>query len=241
VGIETSDADPVPLGHRFDVVWRGYHRRQVNEYVDLALGWLAADRDTAVNLVSELALQLDECRSETLRLRQRVDQLCREPMNPDGVADRLRRHVEIACGEASDIVASARARADHIRIAALDKARRREVVADRKRQQVEEDFRVAMAARRDEAMRNLRTYEQACRDEADRLVRDAREDAARLARHSGINCCRCLPASSADIGLIVAGCRHGTPEFPLVRATETDVNSRVARLSRRRGRGRCRG
>jgi cell division septum initiation protein DivIVA len=179
VGIETSDADPVPLGHRFDVVWRGYHRRQVNEYVDLALGWLAADRDTAVNLVYELTLQLDECRSEALRLRQRVDRLCREPMNPDAVADRLRRHVEIACAEASDIVARARARADHLRVAALDEARRQEVAAERRRQQVEEDFRLAMAARRDEAMRNLRGYERACRAEADRLVRDARASAAR--------------------------------------------------------------
>ncbi len=179
MGIETSDADPVPLGHRFDVVWRGYHRRQVNEYVDLALGWLAADRDTAVNLVCELTLQLDECRSEALRLRQRVDRLCREPMNPDAVADRLRRHVEIACGEASDIVARARARADHLRMAALDEARRQEVAAERRRQQIEEDFRLAMAARRDEAIRNLRGYERACRAEADRLVRDARADAAR--------------------------------------------------------------
>jgi hypothetical protein len=179
VGIEISDADPVPLGHRFDVVWRGYHRRQVNEYVDLALGWLAADRDTAVNLVYELALQLEECRSETLRLRQRIDQICREPMSPDAVADRLRRHVEIACGQASDTIARARARADHLRIAALDEVRRQEAAVERRRQQVEEDFQLAMAARRDEAMRILRGYERACRDEADRLVRNAREDAAR--------------------------------------------------------------
>jgi hypothetical protein len=179
VGIETSDANPVPLGHRFDVVWRGYHRRQVNEYVDLALGWLAADRDTAVDLVCDLALQLDESRSETLRLRQRVDRLCREPMDPNAVAERLRRQVEIACAEASDIVAKARARADHIRTAALDETHRQEAAAERRRERIEEDFQLAMAARRDEAIRNLRGYEQACRAEADRLVRDAKLDAAR--------------------------------------------------------------
>ena len=30
----THERDPVPLGHRFDVVWRGYDRRQVDEYLD---------------------------------------------------------------------------------------------------------------------------------------------------------------------------------------------------------------
>jgi colicin import membrane protein len=179
VGIETSDSDLVPQGHRFDVVWRGYHRRQVNEYVDLALGWLTADRNTAVNMVYELALQLDECRSEALRLRQRVDQLCREPMDPDAVAERLRRYVQIARAEASDVVTKARARADHIRTGALDEARRQEAAAERRRQLAEEDFQLAMTARRAEAVCNLRTYEQACRAEADRLVRDARADAAR--------------------------------------------------------------
>jgi alpha-1,2-mannosyltransferase len=37
-----------------------------------------------------------------------------------------------------------------------------------------------------------------------------------LVRLSGINRCCCVPANGADIGLIVAGCRHGTPEVALV-------------------------
>ena len=36
------------------------------------------------------------------------------------------------------------------------------------------------------------------------------------ARLPGIQCVGCDPANGAEIGLIVAGRRHGTPEVPLV-------------------------
>jgi uncharacterized glyoxalase superfamily protein PhnB len=41
---------------------------------------------------------------------------------------------------------------------------------------------------------------------------------AATVRLSAINCCRHVPAHGADTWWIVAGCRRGTPEVPLVGA-----------------------
>jgi hypothetical protein len=172
-------ADPVPPGHRFDVVWRGYHRRQVREYVNLQLRWLTEDRDAAMKMVGTLTELLEESRSRTRLLQERLDRICRTPLSPDAVAERLGRQVAIARAEAARIITGARARAEHIRVAAAEDAVRQATAAERRRRQVEEDFRIAMAERRAAIMRSLREHETACRAEADQLVRDAGQAAAR--------------------------------------------------------------
>jgi colicin import membrane protein len=175
-----ADADdPVPLGYRFDVVWRGYHRRQVDEYVEVALRYLTADRDAAINLVCNLTRLLEQSRSQARHLRERYDRLCRTPLAPDALGERVRRVVQLAQAEASEIVTRARARAEHIRLGAAEDAARQLARAEQRRQQIEADFQTAMSARRAESLRRLRVYEAARRAEADRVVREAREEAAR--------------------------------------------------------------
>jgi colicin import membrane protein len=175
---DIDNADPVPLGHRFDVVWRGYHRRQVNEYVNLQLRWLTEDRDAAMEMVRSLTELLEESRSETRLARERLDRVCRTPLSPDAVSERLCRQVAIAQAEAARIVTTARARAEHIRVEAAEDAVRQAAAAERRRREAEEDFQIAMAERRAAIMRRLREHEAACRAEADQLVRDASQAAA---------------------------------------------------------------
>ena len=173
------ERDPVPLGHRFDVVWRGYDRRQVNEYVDDELRALTLDRDAATTMVCDLVKLLDEARAEVWRLRERYDWLCRSPFAQDAVDERLRRRIELATAEASAIVVRARVRAEHIRVTAAERVAGAEAEAAYRRRRVEEDFSLAMASRRTELMRGLREHEAACRAEAERLVRAADQAAAR--------------------------------------------------------------
>jgi colicin import membrane protein len=174
-----DDSDPVPLGHRFDVVWRGYDRRQVEEYLEVELRTLTEDRDAATRLVCDLARLLDDTRAQVYRIRERYDELCLAPFSADAVDARLRRLVELAHADASNIVMRARVRADRILLTAAEDAARETEAAVRRRQRVEEDFRLAMAIRRAEVVQDLRDREAACRVEAERLVQDAHETAAR--------------------------------------------------------------
>jgi colicin import membrane protein len=177
--VGAGEGDPVPLGHRFDVVWRGYDRRQVAEYLEVELRTLTEDRDAATELVCDLARLLDETRGQVVRLRERYNELCLAPLSSGAVDARLRRRVEIAQAEASNIVMRARVRAEHILLTAAEEAGRETDAAARRRHRVEEDFRIAMAARRAEVMHDLRAHEAACRADAERLVRDAQETAVR--------------------------------------------------------------
>jgi colicin import membrane protein len=174
-----EDVELVPPGYRFDVVWRGYHRRQVNEFLDIEVQTIAMDRDAAVDMVADLAGQIEASRSEFDALRARLNRLCRQPLAPASVDERLGRMIELVQGEASAIVTRARATAEHLRTASLERIRQQEECADRRRQQIEDDFMIAMATRREESMRALREHEVIRRAEADRLVRDASEDARR--------------------------------------------------------------
>jgi colicin import membrane protein len=174
-----ENADPVPNGHRFDVVWRGYSRRQVREFIDRELRWLTEDRDAAVAALANLAGLLDESRFELRCLRERLDRVCQAPLSPQAVGERMGRLVDLARGEASDIVTRARAIAEHIRVSAAEDAARLAAAAEERRAQAEEDFQLALAARRTDALRSLREYEAACRTEADRVLGDARYEAAR--------------------------------------------------------------
>jgi colicin import membrane protein len=176
---DAREGDPVPLGHRFDVVWRGYDRRQVQEYLEVELRTLTRDRDAATGLVCDLARLLDETRAQVCRLRERYDELCLAPLSVDAVDARLRRRVELAHADASNIVMRARVRAERILLTAAEEAAREADAAALRRQRVEEDFRIAMAVRRAEVVEDLRVHEAACRAEAERLVRDAHETAAR--------------------------------------------------------------
>lgn len=110
------DADLVPLRADFDVVWRGYDKRQVRRYVEAVeaeVRVLAVDRDAAVARADDLARQLEATRSEIRELRDQVDRISRTPIEPDALTERLRRMAELAHEEAAEITDRARAMAEH--------------------------------------------------------------------------------------------------------------------------------
>ena len=89
----------LPLRTGFDVAWLGYRRDQVQYYVgeaerDFAL--LAADRDAAEARAVSLARNLEAAREENRALRDRIDRLCRQPLSPESVGERLRHAVDAA-------------------------------------------------------------------------------------------------------------------------------------------------
>ncbi|SER72541.1 hypothetical protein SAMN05216188_114171 [Lentzea xinjiangensis] len=105
----------LPLRTDFDLCWRGYDRDQVQHYVRGAedeLRMLAADRDAALAHAESLARELEAARTENAELRARVDRICRAPIAPDALTERLERRVELAHSEAAEITARARAAAE---------------------------------------------------------------------------------------------------------------------------------
>ncbi|WP_367138107.1 cellulose-binding protein [Saccharothrix sp. HUAS TT1] len=109
------DGDLVPLRADFDVVWRGYDRRQVRRHVEAAeaeLKVLAADRDAAEARADDLARQLETARAEIRALREHVDRISRTPISPAALTERLRRMAELAHEEAAEVVTRARAVAE---------------------------------------------------------------------------------------------------------------------------------
>lgn len=111
-----EDRELVPLKSDFDVMWRGYRRSQVKFYVqqtETELRILTEDRDSALSQVADLTGELEEARAEIESLREQLDRVSREPVDVDGLSERMRRMVRLAHEEATEIVSSARATAEH--------------------------------------------------------------------------------------------------------------------------------
>lgn len=105
----------LPLRTDFDTRWRGYDHEQVQHYVREVEGELAAltaDRDAALARAESLARQLEAARTENAGLRARVDRICRTPIDPGALTERLRRMVELAHAEAEEITTRARIAAE---------------------------------------------------------------------------------------------------------------------------------
>ncbi|EWM17841.1 hypothetical protein [Kutzneria sp. 744] len=233
---EVAAEDILPLAVDFDVVLRGFDRYQVQRHlhaVDAELRLLTTDRDAAVLRADDLARQVEAQRREIADLRSRLDRVCRAPVDTEGLTERLRRMVELACAEAAEITSSARAAADQSwqstrlatarlrercdRLASELDARRRQMehehqellrqahvqvraIAERaaarraelderaaaQRRLVEDDFQIAMAARRKETLADLAALRASAHAEADRLLAEARDRSRRQiadARH----------------------------------------------------------
>jgi len=163
----------------FGMAWRGYSRRDVQDYVRRAeaeLGRLAADRDATVSHAETLAARVTKLIAQNNGLRTVIDDICRTPIGPDALQERSRRMIELVREEAMEITRAARAtadRADEHRLY-LDKE------SQRRRREAENDFGVAMAARREEAFQEIAELKAAARAEADEILSRAKEEAARL-------------------------------------------------------------
>ncbi|EHK87792.1 hypothetical protein SZMC14600_08399 [Saccharomonospora azurea SZMC 14600] len=132
-----------------------------------ALQATAADRDAAAEYVRSQSRELAALRTENEKLRQRLDRVCRTPVETDGLSERLWHMVDLAQREAKDIVATANAEAERRR-EELDK---RQAELESRRTELEEEHR--------ELVRQLKADAAAQAEKAERERREADERALR--------------------------------------------------------------
>lgn len=177
-----NTADLVPLRTDFDVVWRGYDRRQVRHYVagvEAELRVLAVDRDAAVARADDLARQLETARAEISVLREQLDRVCRTPIDPLTLDGRLRRMAELAHEQAAEITDRAKAAAEHHWATAERAAGRLRERYDRLVGELDERRR-ALEAEHREVMRQAHERVAAMTREAELRRRELDERAAEL-------------------------------------------------------------
>ncbi|CAL9453507.1 hypothetical protein SUDANB95_02476 [Actinosynnema sp. ALI-1.44] len=172
----------VPLRTDFDAAWRGFDRRQVRHYVaavEADLRLLAVDRDAAVARADDLARELERARAEIRELRDELDRVCRTPVEPEALSERLRRMLELAHAEADEVTARARAAADQAwestrRATERLRERHERLVADldARRHEMETEHR--------DLLRRTRDQVDAMTRQAEQRRRDLDEQAARL-------------------------------------------------------------
>jgi cell division septum initiation protein DivIVA len=120
-----EDRELVPLKPGFDVVWHGFDRAQVKQYLDdldAEIKLLAADRDAALAQASDLTEQLTASHARAQQLNKQVSGLAELPKNTDDLDDRCRRMVQLAQHQAAEITARAQAAASHTWASAEDSA-----------------------------------------------------------------------------------------------------------------------
>lgn len=111
-----EDRELVPLKPGFDVVWHGFDRAQVKQYLeDLEdeIKLISADRNAALSQVADLTEQLRAAHARITELGKQVTELVELPKNPDDLDDRCKRMVQLAHHQAAEITARAQAAATH--------------------------------------------------------------------------------------------------------------------------------
>ena len=157
--------DIVPLHAGFDVVYRGFHRRQVIEHLenlDEQLKYTTLDRAEALAQAADLRKLLEMTRQDLDAARARIERLEMSPNTTSGASERLHRMLTLAEDEANDL----RVRAEQ-EVTAL-RERTEAELADLRRQ-VEED----LAAQRAEVDGHARDRREAANRRAAEL--DQRE------------------------------------------------------------------
>lgn len=128
-----SDHGFLPVDDPFDVVRRGYDREQVIEHferLDAELRVAMADRDAVAAQATELAIQLDNARTEIEALRTQADSIVSGFENAAGLSDRMSRMLRLAHDEASESRARAESEAAELRsVAEQDAEHLRSVAA----------------------------------------------------------------------------------------------------------------
>lgn len=111
-----EDRELVPLKPGFDVVWHGFDRAQVKQYLeDLEdeIKLISADRNAALSQVADLTEQLRSAHTRISDLGKQVTELVELPKNPEDLDDRCKRMVQLAHHQAAEITARAQAAATH--------------------------------------------------------------------------------------------------------------------------------
>ncbi|HJQ47280.1 MAG TPA: chromosome segregation protein [Amycolatopsis sp.] len=126
--------------------------------------------DTRARAEAEAGHIRAKAETDASAMRARYEQLLSE-------LDARRKEME---AEHRKVLETARAEAESIATKAKEERDRLDAEAEQRRTQVEEDFEIAMASRRTEAMRVLAEQEAASKAEAERRVREATEEAANI-------------------------------------------------------------
>lgn len=171
----------VPLHTSFDVVFRGYRRGPVREYVrsvEAEMRLLVADRDANASLAQDLAAEVEQLRTENARLRRRVDEVANTPVDVTNLQDRLRRMVELAREEAAEIIARAQAAAEHCWATAQEAAGRLRARYEESIAEVDRTRR-AMTAEHQMLLQQARADATTMTTEADRRRQELDDQAAR--------------------------------------------------------------
>ncbi|TDQ65280.1 DivIVA domain-containing protein [Actinomycetospora succinea] len=142
-------------------------------------------RQTLAETDEQARAALEEARGEARAILERAEAEADQARHryDDGLADNERRRHAME-EEHRNLMDAARAEAAHVRQEAEQERERLDTEGRATREQVENDFAVAMAARRREAMRQLEADEKASRERADKYVGDASEEARRRLREA---------------------------------------------------------
>jgi len=183
-----SESDLVPLqsdseATGFDMVLRGYDRRQVDDYCDR----VDAAMHEADQRHAEDGERLQSFEQEVAQLRTRLEQAEKraagQPEPASLVGERLARMLALAEEEAAALRASAREDADRMHAEAREASEREHAARTAQLEQRERDIEGAAAAAdqiRLEAQRDAEVVRDSSRREADQLYQRARAAGEKL-------------------------------------------------------------
>ncbi|MFD1151373.1 hypothetical protein ACFQ3T_29940, partial [Saccharothrix hoggarensis] len=137
-----KESEIVPLHAGFDVVYRGFHRRQVLEHLENLeeqLKFTTVDRAEALAQAADLRKLLEMTRRDLDEARARIERLEMSPGTTSGATERLHRMLLLAEEEANDL----RLRADRD-VTALRERTDAELAEQRR--QAEEELAAVRAA-----------------------------------------------------------------------------------------------
>ncbi|MEU4803616.1 hypothetical protein [Actinosynnema sp. NPDC023587] len=155
-----KEPEIVPLHAGFDVVYRGFHRRQVIEHIDNLeeqLRYTSVDRAEALAQAADLRKLLEMTRGDLEESRARIERLEMSPNTTAGATERLHRMLLLAEDESAELRLRAEREADSLR-------QRTEVEVAELRREAEAEIAELRAAAQEHA-RDLR--EAAARRAAD--------------------------------------------------------------------------
>ncbi|GLZ48005.1 hypothetical protein Acsp06_41900 [Actinomycetospora sp. NBRC 106375] len=166
-----------------------YARRTANQADEHARAKIAeADdhaRRTAEHGEEQARATVDEAHRQAREIHERAEAEAEEARTryDEGLADNDRRRRAME-DEHRGVMDTARADVTRLRQDAEHERDRLDTEGRERRDQVENDFTVAMAARRREAMRQLEADEQASKERAEKYVKDASDEARRRLREA---------------------------------------------------------
>ncbi len=207
-----KEQELVPLHAAFDVVYRGFHRRQVIEHIENLeeqLRFTSLDRAEALAQAADLRQLLEMTRRDLEEARTRIGRLESNSGTHAGATERMHRMLRLAEDEAAEMhlqaereCADLRARTD-VEVAALRAEAEREAAAMRSEAEselyaVRQDCAIraaAMERRELEMERRCSDLEAQHRQRADEVERECTEamaqaqaDADRLLRETALQC-----------------------------------------------------